>query len=533
MSKIVAFSARGGTQATSACQISDLCITMRELAHTQKTEHALNFRKGISPVNGEWLAKHHGRKAMRRFSNVVALALPVTSTVTKAQASTAVRLRQFGGFAVAIVIFICFGIRVALAVDTTNFNTFLAPIGNDTNGSGTAVIGSGVNNAGVVVGEFDDSKGGRHGFYFSDGIVTELSCPGATHTVANGINRRGVIVGQCFDPANGWQAFLYDGGRFVKFKYPGSTATFATAINNQNVSVGNFINTAGHWRGWSNYNGQFSRVRYPGAVDTVANAINNSNIICGAASREDGSQFGYSLNNGVYTAFVVPGATETACTGVSNHNKLVGYYRSTDESYHSFVLDSGLFTPINVPFQGASNTIVGSIMPNGVSVVGQYTSGSTTYGFFTGSVGNAGWPVNPEVSPLADKSFSGSSVHVVIGIKYIEDAITFTFYSGGNVGFSVRETQTDMQSPHCVRDDIYNYTSGSFYVEYASLHLNNLQGQHTHTDSCNPAQYTKYPIGPNQYDFQWEEGIAADGTRRLFLTHTGLPGLDNVLLVRD
>jgi probable HAF family extracellular repeat protein len=464
---------------------------------------------------------------MRRFSNVAAsagIALPVTDTVTKAQASTATRLRQFSGFAVAIVIFIYFGTRVALAVDTTNFNTFLAPIGNDTNGNGTAVIGSGVNNAGVIVGEFDDSKGGRHGFYFSDGAVRELNCPGATHTVANGINRGNVIVGQCFDPTNGWQAFLFNGGRFTKFKYPNSTDTLAEAINGQNVMVGAFRNAAGYWRGWSNSNGQFSLVRYPGAVDTVANAINNSNVICGVASREDGSQFGYSLNKGVYTAFEVPGATDTACTGVSNDNKLVGYYRSTDGSYHSFILDSGRFTAIDMPSKGASNTIIRSIMPNGVSLVGQYTSGNTTYGFFTGS---AGWPVNPEIAPLAGKSFIGSRVFLG-GITY---AITVTFYAGGNAAFLIHKATTYQQSPRCVQDDIWNYTSGSFYVEYARLYLN-VQGQYTRTDSCNHAQNTQ-PTGLAKYNLQWEVGIAADGTTRLFVTDAflndaGFPLLDNV-----
>jgi hypothetical protein len=48
---------------------------------------------------------------MRRFSNVVALAviaLPVTGAVLRAQASIAARLRQLGGFAVPIMMFVCF-----------------------------------------------------------------------------------------------------------------------------------------------------------------------------------------------------------------------------------------------------------------------------------------------------------------------------------------------------------------------------------------------------------------------------------------
>jgi probable HAF family extracellular repeat protein len=173
---------------------------------------------------------------MRRFSNVIALAvvaLPVMGIVPGAQASIAARLRQFGGFAVAIMIFICFGIPVALAFDATNFHAFIAPVENETyfDQNNSTAIARGVNNAGVIVGEVDDSNGIRHGFYFRDGAVTEFNSQGATHTVASGINAGDVIVGSRFDATNGWQAFFASPGVSNPFKYPNSTHTFAAAIN--------------------------------------------------------------------------------------------------------------------------------------------------------------------------------------------------------------------------------------------------------------------------------------------------------------
>ena len=164
-------------------------------------------------------------------------------------------------------------------------------------------------------------------------------------------------------------------------------------------------------------------------------------------------------------------------------------------------------------------------MPNGVSVVGQYTSESTTYGVFTG-IGSAGWPVNQETSPLAGKLFQGNNVAPLAGISY---AYSLTFHAGGNVEFYFNE-RTNQGSPLCYQDDTYNFTNGSFYVQDSRLYLKILQGQHTVTDSCNQAVNRQEPTGPATFNFEWELGIAADWTTRLFLTDTHFPGLDNVIL---
>jgi hypothetical protein len=69
------------------------------------------------------------------------------------------------------------------------------------------------------------------------------------------------------------------------------------------------------------------------------------------------------------------------------------------------------------------------------------------------------------------------------------------------------------------------------------LYLKGLKGQHTWSDSCNPGNQGHAPIAA-EYDFEWEVGIAVDGTTRLFITDTGdtSPGgayLDNLLFVKD
>ena len=64
----------------------------------------------------------------------------------------------------------------------------------------------GINNAGTIVGYYDDASGDPHGFSLSNGVYTALNVPGASNTVAQGINNTGTIVGYDLT-ASGIQGF--------------------------------------------------------------------------------------------------------------------------------------------------------------------------------------------------------------------------------------------------------------------------------------------------------------------------------------
>ena len=57
---------------------------------------------------------------------------------------------------------------------------------------------TGINNAGQVVGNFNDSTG-RHGFIDTNGVLTTFDVPGAVRTYIYGINDSGEIVGEYSD----------------------------------------------------------------------------------------------------------------------------------------------------------------------------------------------------------------------------------------------------------------------------------------------------------------------------------------------
>lgn len=72
-------------------------------------------------------------------------------------------------------------------------------------------IAQGVNNAGEVVGYFQNRRG-FHGFVEKDGVFTQIDNPRATNgTYAYGINNNGVTVGE-YGAGGAFHSFAYANG---------------------------------------------------------------------------------------------------------------------------------------------------------------------------------------------------------------------------------------------------------------------------------------------------------------------------------
>ena len=110
---------------------------------------------------------------------------------------------------------------------------------------------TGINAAGNIVGEYEDSSQTFHGFLDSLGSFTyPIDFPGASITMANGINVFGFIVGSYTTFNSGYQGFFYANSSFTTIKVPGSTYTFANGINNVEQIVGNYSDAAGKSHGY-------------------------------------------------------------------------------------------------------------------------------------------------------------------------------------------------------------------------------------------------------------------------------------------
>src|SRR6266849_2362906 len=87
----------------------------------------------------------------------------------------------------------------------------------------------GINDAGQVVGVYDDANRHGHGFLYSGGTFTTLDDPlGTGGTSARGINDAGQIVGEYFVAGSAHaHSFLYSGGNFATLAEPsGDTLAF-------------------------------------------------------------------------------------------------------------------------------------------------------------------------------------------------------------------------------------------------------------------------------------------------------------------
>ena len=113
----------------------------------------------------------------------------------------------------------------------------------------------GINSNGDVVGyyfaRYDPNSYGLHGFLLSNGGYQTLDYPGTSYhaTTAFGINDAGQIVGD-FEDEKGPHAYLYSDGIFTPLDILGINRGQAFGINNRGQIVGNFVDDDGTTRGF-------------------------------------------------------------------------------------------------------------------------------------------------------------------------------------------------------------------------------------------------------------------------------------------
>jgi probable HAF family extracellular repeat protein len=106
-----------------------------------------------------------------------------------------------------------------------------------------------INKGGQIVGDYNDSNGGIHGFLYSGGQYVTLNDPlGTAGTIALGINRFGQIVGDYGDSSGHQHGFLYTGGKYITLDDPLGTSTVATGINDRGQIVGYYTDSAGDFQ---------------------------------------------------------------------------------------------------------------------------------------------------------------------------------------------------------------------------------------------------------------------------------------------
>ena len=197
------------------------------------------------------------------------------------------------------------------SISSTNSPLPLPPV----NGTTTSEVAFGINDNGVIVGQYTDSNTGTTpGFVDVNGAFTTIAPAGAPSVSAQGINNNGLVTG--FYAANGTaneSGFLFDTKTNIFTALP-DPSTAQTA--NGNLAFTQFLGI----------NDMGEAVGYYQTTDT-------------------GSQFGFLFNTATKTytflddpqAASVKGVRTTQITGINNAGEIAGFFIGADGVQRGFV----------------------------------------------------------------------------------------------------------------------------------------------------------------------------------------------------
>jgi len=185
--------------------------------------------------------------------------------------------------------------------------------------------------------------------------------PGATATNSGGINNKGVIVGQYIDGNLVGHGFILNGKKLTKLDDPkgssGTTGASNLALNGPIAVVGTYVSsTTGGSVGFLYKGGKFTDIPGPaGSLASTANAINDHGDVTGAYVDSAGNQHAYVLKGKKYTKLDPPGATAPSGNGINNSgNVVIVGGASPNFTAYLYTAKTKKFKTINVPGETGS-----------------------------------------------------------------------------------------------------------------------------------------------------------------------------------
>jgi uncharacterized membrane protein len=149
------------------------------------------------------------------------------------------------------------GRYVTVTASEYDYRGFLSAGGRIHNGFATTLYGINNNASPEMVGYHMDANGDRHGAIYRNLLTTGpasggvfrtmvvnggmsfFDVPGtSSYTIARGVNDAGLIVGEYAPPGGGFSGFLDNHGSFSRIDFPGSHFTQARGIDNRSTPIG-------------------------------------------------------------------------------------------------------------------------------------------------------------------------------------------------------------------------------------------------------------------------------------------------------
>jgi probable HAF family extracellular repeat protein len=233
-------------------------------------------------------------------------------------------------------------------------------------GTYTTLAGAalGINNSGQIVGYVQDSSG-EHGFLYNSGFLSVFDDPQGVYgkTVAQGINDLGYIVGSYYDAANDVHLHGFLTGDGVH--YTTIDAGFGSEVlgTSYNASKGLIYNVGYYYANQYDIythgfiNDFFSHITItiddPLGISTKAEGINSAGQVVGTFQDGVGHSHGFLYNGGTYTTLDNPLGTDTHLHGINDAGQIVGNYQDASGNSHGFVgqANTGLLSALSLDQQ--------------------------------------------------------------------------------------------------------------------------------------------------------------------------------------
>jgi len=239
-----------------------------------------------------------------------------------------------------------------------------------------------VNDAGVIAGDYVDSKSVQHGMILAGTKLTTVNnkeCEAISGTGGisfYGLNSKGEAAGWCTSAKTGLDiAFVYAAGKFTPVSFPKSNGTQATGINDKGEVVGLYLDSTNATHGFSKIGTKYTSISVKGETNTVAWGVNNAGQITVYATNSAGGFDAFLVTGKVFKKINNPGAGTTGTivhTPAPNTKDIDGTYYDTAGTEKGWLLHAGKYYDVVDP--GGVSRADG--LNDKFELVGRYGSGT-------------------------------------------------------------------------------------------------------------------------------------------------------------